>query len=61
MERRTCTREVKLEAVKLIQARGVTLAHAAQDLGVQGSVLRRWGGVCRRFPAGLSRPGADEA
>ncbi|HSL03145.1 MAG TPA: transposase, partial [Nitrospiraceae bacterium] len=42
MERRTCTREVKLEAVKLIQARGVTLAHAAQDLGVQGSVLRRW-------------------
>ena len=53
MERRTCTREVKLEAVKLIQARGVTVAHAARDLGVQGSVLRRWG---RSVPPIPSRP-----
>jgi transposase len=42
MERRTFTREFKLEAVKLIQERGVTVAQAARDLGVQGSVLRRW-------------------
>ena len=42
MERRTCTREFKVEAVKLIQERGVTVAHAARDLGVHGTVLRRW-------------------
>ena len=42
MERRTFTREFKVEAVTLIQQRGVTVAQAARDLGVQGSVLRRW-------------------
>jgi len=35
------TRRFKLEAVKLIQERGVTVAQAAQDLGVHGTVLRR--------------------
>jgi transposase-like protein len=42
MERRTFTREFELEAVKLTQERGMTVAQAARDLGVQGSVLRRW-------------------
>ena len=42
MERRTFTREFKVEAVKLIQERGVSVAQASRDLGVQGSVLRRW-------------------
>jgi transposase len=42
MERRTCMREFQVEAVKLLQDRGVTVAQAAQDLGVQGTVLRRW-------------------
>ncbi len=42
MERRKCTREFKLEAVKLIQERGVTVAQATRDLGVHGTVLRRW-------------------
>ena len=42
MERRKCTREFKVEAVKLIQERGVTVAQAARDLGVHGTVLRRW-------------------
>src|SRR5882672_1159178 len=46
MERRKITREFKLEAVKLIQERGVTVAQAARDLGVQGSVLRRWVQEC---------------
>ena len=46
MERRKFTREFKLEAVKLIQERGVTVAQAARDLGVQGSVLRRWVQEC---------------
>jgi transposase len=46
MERRKFTREFKLEAVKLIQERGVTVAQAARDLGVQGSVSRRWVQEC---------------
>jgi transposase len=46
MERRTFTREFKLEAMKLIEERGVTVAQAARDLGVQGSVLRRWVQEC---------------
>jgi hypothetical protein len=41
MERRKFTREFKLEAVKLIEERGVTVVQAARDLGVQGTVLRR--------------------
>ena len=28
--------------MKLIRERGVTVAQAARDLGVQGTVLRRW-------------------
>ena len=46
MERRKFTREFKLDAVKLIEERGVTVAQAARDLGVQGSVLRRWVQEC---------------
>ena len=42
MERRQFMREFKVEAVKLIQERGVTVAQAARDLGVHGTVLRRW-------------------
>ena len=42
MERRKFTREFKLEAVKLITERGVTVAQASRDLGVHGAVLRRW-------------------
>lgn len=46
MERRKFTREFKLEAVKLIQERGVTVAQAGRDLGVHGTVLRRWVQEC---------------
>jgi transposase len=42
MERRKFTREFKLEAVKLIKERGVSLAQASRDLGVHGTVLRNW-------------------
>ena len=42
MERRKFTREFKLEAVRLIKERGVTVAQAARDLGVHGTVLRSW-------------------
>ena len=46
MERRKFTRELKREAVKLIQERGVTVTQAARDLGVHGTVLRRWVQEC---------------
>ena len=42
MERRKFTREFKLEAVKLVRERGVTMAQAARDFWVHGTVLRRW-------------------
>ena len=46
MDRRKFTREFKLEAVKLVRERGVTVAQAARDLGVHGTVLRRWAQEC---------------
>ena len=42
MERRRFTREFKLEAVKLIQERGVSYVRAAEDLGVHQTQLRSW-------------------
>ena len=42
MERRKFTREFKLEAVRLINERGVSYAQASQDLGVHQSQLRDW-------------------
>ena len=42
MERRQFTREFKLEAVKLIKERGVSVAQAARDLDVHGNMLRKW-------------------
>ena len=62
MERRKFTRELKVEAVKLIQQRGVTVAQASRDLWGAGLGVAPMGaGVCRRCGAGLSGPGADEA
>ena len=46
MERRRFTREFKVEAVKLIRERGVTVVQASRDLGVHGTVLRRWVQEC---------------
>ena len=42
MERRKFTREFKLEAVRLIRDRGVSVAQASADLGVHVSQLRNW-------------------
>ena len=50
MERRKFTREFKREAVKLIQERGVTMVQASRDLGVHGTVLRRWVQECAADP-----------
>ena len=41
-KRRTYTAEFKVEAVKLIRERGVSVAQAGRDLGVHENVLRKW-------------------
>jgi transposase len=40
--RRLFSREFKLEAVKLVQERGVAVAQAARGLEVHENVLRKW-------------------
>lgn len=40
--RRQFSREFKLEAVKLVKERGVSMAQAARDLDVHENVLRNW-------------------
>lgn len=41
MQRRKFSRDYKLEAVKLVRARGVSVAQAARDLDVHENVLRK--------------------
>lgn len=40
--RRQFSREFKLEAVKLVKERGVSVAQASRDLDVHENVLRKW-------------------
>jgi transposase len=40
--RRQFSREFKVEAVKLVKERGVTVPQAARDLDVHENVLRKW-------------------
>jgi transposase len=42
MGRRTFSPEFKLEAVKLIRERGITVRQAAKDLGLHENMLHRW-------------------
>ena len=61
MERRSFTREFKLEAVKLVKERGVAVAQASRDLGVHGNMLRKWLRDFERdpqqaFPEGQLKP-----
>jgi transposase len=56
MERRKFGREFKVEAVRLVRERGVSVAQAARDLDVHETVLHRWISNClptpsTRFPA----------
>jgi transposase len=56
------TREFKLEAVKLVNERGVKVSQAARDLGIGENVLGRWvreaaSGKGSAFPGrGVMRP-----
>jgi putative transposase len=58
--RRTFSREFKLEAVKLVKERGVTVAQASRDLDVHENVLRKWVRELRETPGGVSRQRRDE-
>ena len=42
MQRRKFAREFKLEAVRMVRERGVSVAQAARDLDVHENVLRKW-------------------
>ena len=55
MQRRKFGREFKVEAVRLVKERGVSVAQAARDLDVHENVLRKWvkefaGGPAQAFP-----------
>jgi transposase len=41
-QRRTFSRAFKLEAVKLVRDRGVSVAQAARDLDIHENVVRNW-------------------
>ena len=40
MQRRKFSREYKIEAIKLVRERGVSVAQAGRDLGIHENVLR---------------------
>lgn len=42
MEKRKFSREFKIEAVRLIIERGVSVPQASRDLDVHATVLRKW-------------------
>ena len=53
MQRRRFGREFKVEAVKLVRERGVSVAQAARDLELHENVLRKW---VKEFAPILCRP-----
>ena len=62
MQRRKFNREFKLEAVRLVKERGVSIAQASRDLDVHENVLRKWVKEFElRSAAGFPRSWADEA
>jgi transposase len=42
MQRRRFSREFKVESVKLVRERGVSVAQAARDLDLHENLLRKW-------------------
>ena len=52
MQRRKFSREFKVEAVKLVRDRGVSMAQAARDLDLHINVLRKWVGDHGADPSG---------
>ena len=42
MQRRKFSREFKVEAVRLVRERGVSVAQASRDIAVHENILRKW-------------------
>ena len=61
MKRRKFSREFKIEAVKLVRERGVSVAQAGRDLDVHENVLRKWVKEFGSDPVQASRSRPDEA
>jgi transposase len=62
MQRRKFSREFKIEAVRLVGERGVSVAQASRDLDVHENVVGKMGGgIWRGSEAGVSRTRSDEA
>ncbi len=59
MVRRSYTREFKLEAVRLVSERGLSVSQAARDLDIHENVLRKWVKQYRDDPA-HAFPGAGQ-
>ena len=59
MARRSFTREFKLEAVRLVSERGLSVTQAARDLDIHENVLRKWVKHYREAPA-HAFPGAGQ-
>jgi transposase len=59
MARRSFSREFKLEAVRLVSERGMTVSQVARDLDIHENVLRRWIRQYRDDPA-HAFPGAGQ-
>jgi transposase len=41
-QRRKVSREFKVEAVRLVRERGISVAQASRDLDLHENVLRKW-------------------
>lgn len=59
MARRQFSREFKLEAVRLVKERGVSVVQASRDLDVGENVLRRWIKELTAYP-GQAFPGQGQ-
>ena len=53
MKKKVFSKEFKLEAVKLVTARGISCAQAARDLGIGQNVVSRW---VREFKSSKEQP-----
>jgi transposase len=61
MQRRKFSREFKLEAVKLVRERGVSVSQAARDLDLHENVLRKAADPGSAFPGhGVMKPEQQE-
>jgi transposase len=61
MQRRKFSREFKIEAVRLVRERGVSVAQASRDIDVHENVVRKGERIWHGSEAGVSQPRSDEA